>query len=163
MNKWKWFVTGLVVALLVGAFLIAFGVIPTQAEDDVIGFCIDSESVNFIGQDVIDLYEDMGYTVVDDGSCYYLQCDEVLFEDGTGTGAWSCDMAQSGNKGNYNAFVKIINPQPELQIVEGCLDPSAENYMNPLFWTGYEITEANWTCIYPEVEVTPAVEVRESF
>jgi hypothetical protein len=133
--------------------LVLFFAGKAQAEDNVLGFCTDTNAVNFIGNDIIKLYEDTGFTVVDDGSCYYLDCNEVTMEDGTVIeDAWSCQEATNGS-GNYNNMISRLladQPAPQLEIVEGCLDPSADNYMNPIFWTGYEITEANWTCIYPE-------------
>jgi|WetSurMetagenome_2_1015567.scaffolds.fasta_scaffold00049_19 hypothetical protein len=153
----KKFIWSLMIMLFLGGLLVQ----PAQAEDaDVVGICTDPASVNYVGVEVITSIKDAGLTVVNEG-CYYLQCDEVLFEDGTGTGAYSCEEITEST-GNYWSWVNnTLLPQPALSQVEGCLDPSAENYMNPIFWTGYEITEANWTCTYPEPELIPVSEIRK--
>jgi hypothetical protein len=132
--------------------------VPNQGKFEI---CKHENAVNFPGYDVIKSLEDAGFTVVDDGSCYYLQCDEIIMEDGTGTGAYSCDMGTPDHENFYGWVNGTLlgmenNPYPpsyygKLIDTGGCTDPLAENWMNPIWFPDYNIID-NDSCTYPEPE-----------
>lgn len=77
--KWYWWL--LLVMMIAGVLLMAFGD-PASAEDNDWFGCTDSKAINYVTF-IADL-EDMGFNIVDDGNCYYLTCTvEEGCSDGT--------------------------------------------------------------------------------
>ncbi len=123
------------------------------AEDNEIGFCTNPKAVNFIGADIIQLYQDEGYLVVNDGSCYYLKCVDAGLP-----GVYSCDMGTEDDE-NYNDWANELLPgmafgpayYGKLIDVGGCTDPAADNFMDSQWFPDYNIID-DGSCVYPELE-----------
>ena len=126
-----------------------------SAEDNDWGICTDPKAVNYPGAETLDALKEAGFRPVNDGSCYYLQCDEVVV-DGYHTGAYSCDEG-TADRQNYNEWVNDLLPGMEfgpayygkLIDIGGCTEEGASNWMNPIYWPDYNIVE-DGSCVYPE-------------
>lgn len=143
-----------ILCVVVAVFAAMVIVASVGAED--IGICTDPNSVNYPGVETLNALKDAGLSPVNDGSCYYLQCDEVMMDDGTGTGAYSCDMGTPDHQ-NYMDWVNGILPGMEygpayygkLIDIGGCTDPEAVNYMDAQWWPDYNIVD-DGSCVYSE-------------
>lgn len=146
------FVLAVAIAV-VFAILIVFGV---AAEDNEIGFCTNPKAVNYIGADIIQLYQDEGYRVVNDGSCYYLKCVEAVPGDADFAGVYSCDEGTEDDQNFWDWANELLPGMAygpayygKLIDVGGCTDPVALNWMDPQWWPDYNIIE-DGSCVYPE-------------
>jgi hypothetical protein len=129
-----------------------------SADDNDVGICTEPGAVNYPGADVIDSLKEAGLRPVNDGSCYYLQCDPAV-PDEPELGAYSCDMGTKDHN-NFDDWVNdrlpgMSNYGPayygQLIDVGGCTDPKADNWMNPIYWPDYNIID-DGSCVYPEPE-----------
>jgi len=153
---------GFSIALFVLAALL-FVVQLVSAEDNDVGICTEPGAVNYPGSDTLQALKDAGLRPVNDGSCYYLQCDPAI-PDEPEIGAYSCDMGTKDHN-NFDDWVNdrllgMSNYIPgseygpayygKLIDVGGCTDPEALNWMDPQWWPDYNIIE-NGSCEYPEI------------
>jgi len=142
MSKLEKICIGVLIALVV--FALAARIV--LAEDNEIGFCTDKNAVNYIGADIIQLYEDEGYRVVDDGSCYCLE----LETDSEGNVLAANDVSCKSANTSYNDFMFAeYGPAYYGKPIEvgGCTDPAAINWMDPIWWPDYSIIE-DGSCYY---------------
>jgi hypothetical protein len=122
-----------------------------SAEDNDVGICTEPGAVNYPGVEVIDSLKEAGLRPVNDGSCYYLQCDPAV-PDEPELGAYSCDMGTKDHN-NFDDWVNdrlpgmLYGPAYYGKLIDtgGCTDPLAYNYMNPIYWPDYNIIE-NGSC-----------------
>ena len=146
------------ICIVVAVFIALMIVANVMAEDNDIGICTDPNSVNYPGVETMDALKEAGLNPVNDGSCYYLN-DEVMMDDGTGTGAYSCDMGTADHQ-NYMDWVNdrlpgMSNYGPayygQLIDIGGCTDPEALNFMDAQWFPDYNIID-DGSCVYPEPE-----------
>jgi hypothetical protein len=146
------------ICIVIAVFIALMIVANVMADDNDIGICTDPNSVNYPGVETLNALKEAGLNPVNDGSCYYLQCDEVMMDDGTGMGAYSCDMGTPDHQ-NYMDWVNDRLPGMQygpayygkLIDVGGCTDPEAVNFTDAQWFPDYNIID-DGSCVYPEPE-----------
>jgi hypothetical protein len=138
----KWMYLAMVaIAIALAFFALGVRIGSAQAEDNVIGFCTNPKAVNYVGKDIIRYYKKLGYKVVNDGSCYFMNLKHK--------GALVTSLKEvSADEANwsYQRYVHTDYPMPKPTVM-GCLtDPKARNFILPIYWEGYEIIVV--PCIY---------------
>jgi len=135
--KWWWWL--ILVAMIAGVLAMAFSD-PAQAADNDWGGCTDPKAVNFVGRDFIQDLEGMGFHVVADDSCVYLKCTLAALDV---PGVYYCGEGTADDENGWDWINDRLPGMPayygKLIDTVGCLDPEADNFMDPQWWPDYNI------------------------